>query len=72
MVISRMGTTTRHDKIADKTLTTETKLYNLEAFLSAEYSVNFKNATTFRIWANQMLKQYLLQGYAINERVAAQ
>lgn len=36
------------------------------------YRVNTKNATAFRIWANQVLKQYLLQGYAVNERIAAQ
>ncbi len=44
--------------------------YNLDAILSVGYRVNSKNATAFRIWANKVLKQYLLQGYAINERVA--
>lgn len=72
MVISKMETTTRHGAIAGKTQTTETKFYNLDAILSVGYRVNSKNATAFRIWANQVLKQYLLQGYAINERVAAQ
>ena len=72
MVISKMGTTTRHGAIAGKTQTTETNFYNLDAILSVGYRVNSKNATAFRIWANQVLKQYLLQGYAINERVAAQ
>ncbi|MDE5982065.1 MAG: virulence RhuM family protein [Duncaniella sp.] len=72
MVISKMETTTRHGAIAGKTQTTETNFYNLDAILSVGYRVNSKNATAFRIWANQVLKQYLLQGYAINERVAAQ
>jgi len=72
MVISKMETTTRHGAIAGKTQTTETNSYNLDAILSVGYRVNSKNATAFRIWANQVLKQYLLQGYAINERVAAQ
>lgn len=72
MVISKMETTTRHGAIAGKTQTAETKFYNLDAILSVGYRVNSKNATAFRIWANQVLKQYLLQGYAINERVAAQ
>lgn len=67
-----METTTRHGAIAGKTQTTETNFYNLDAILSVGYRVNSKNATAFRIWANQVLKQYLLQGYAINERVAAQ
>ena len=72
MVISKMETTTRHGAIIGKTQTKETKFYNLDAILSVGYRVNSKNATAFRIWANQVLKQYLLQGYAINERVAAQ
>lgn len=46
--------------------------YNLDAILSVGYRVNSKNATAFRIWANKVLKQYLLNGYAINERVTAQ
>lgn len=46
--------------------------YNLDAILSVGYRVNSKNAAAFRIWANKVLKQYLLNGYAINERVAAQ
>lgn len=67
-----METTTRHGAIAGKTQTTETNVHNLDAILSVGYRVNSKNATAFRIWANQVLRQYLLQGYAINERVAAQ
>lgn len=46
--------------------------YNLDAILSVGYRVNSKNATAFRIWANKVLKQYLLQGYAINEHIASQ
>ena len=45
--------------------------YNLDAILSVGYRVNSKNATAFRIWANKILKQYLLQGYAVNERIAS-
>ena len=46
--------------------------YNLDAILSVGYRVNSKNATAFRIWCNKVLKQYLLNGYVINERVAVQ
>jgi len=46
--------------------------YNLDAILSVGYRVNSKNATAFRIWANKVLKQYLLQGYAVNGRVVLQ
>lgn len=72
VVISKMETTTKHGAIAGKTQKKETKFYNLDAILSVGYRVNSKNATAFRIWANKVLKQYLLQGYAINERIASQ
>ncbi len=49
-----------------------TTLYNLDVIISVGYRVKSKRGTQFRIWANKILKQYLLQGYAINERIAAQ
>ena len=50
----------------------ETTLYNLDVIISVGYRVKSKRGTQFRIWANKILKQYLLQGYAINERIASQ
>ncbi|MDR2449194.1 MAG: virulence RhuM family protein [Prevotellaceae bacterium] len=47
----------------------QTKFYNLDAILSVGYRVNSINATLFRIWATRTLKEYLLKGYAINQRV---
>jgi prophage maintenance system killer protein len=44
------------------------KLYNLDIILSVGYRVNSKSATQFRQWATQRLKDYLVQGYAINEK----
>ena len=46
----------------------QTKLYNLDAILSIGYRVNSINATKFRQWANKVLKEYLLRGYAVNLR----
>ena len=48
------------------------KFYNLDAILSVGYRVNSKNATQFRIWANKILKEYLVKGYAVNERIKLQ
>lgn len=48
----------------------EREYYNLDVVISIGYRVNSKNATAFRIWANKILKQYLLQGYVINDRIA--
>jgi len=47
----------------------QTKYYNLDAILSVGYRVNSRNATLFRKWATQILKDYLLKGYVINQRV---
>ncbi|SDE43421.1 virulence RhuM family protein [Pedobacter soli] len=42
--------------------------YNLDMILSIGYRVNSVRATQFRIWANQILKDYLLKGYALNNK----
>ena len=42
--------------------------YNLDAILSVGYRVSSRNATLFRQWANRVLKDYLLKGYAVNRR----
>ena len=46
-----------------------TQFYNLDAILSVGYRVNSKNATLFRRWANQVLKEHMLRGYAVNQRI---
>lgn len=46
--------------------------YNLDAIISVGYRVNSKRGTQFRIWANTILKEYLVKGYAINENRLAQ
>ena len=48
--------------------TYRTKFYNLDAILSVGYRVNSINATMFRKWANNVLKDYLLKGYSVNQR----
>jgi len=44
------------------------KFYNLDAIISVGYRVNSKRGTQFRQWATRRLKDYLVQGYAINEK----
>ncbi len=46
----------------------EIKLYNLDAIISVGYRVNSKRGMLFRIWANRILKDYLIKGYSINEK----
>lgn len=45
-------------------------LYNLDVIISVGYRVKSKRGTQFRIWANNILKDYLLKGYALNHRIA--
>ena len=47
----------------------KTAFYNLDAIIAVGYRVNSVRATQFRIWATQVLKSYLLRGYAVNERM---
>lgn len=68
-VCSILEHTTPHGAMADKMQTTEVKYYNLDAILSVGYRVNSKNATQFRIWANKVLKEYLIKGYAVKDNI---
>ena len=45
-----------------------TAVYNLDVIISVGYRVKSKRGTAFRQWANRVLKQYLIKGYAVNER----
>lgn len=46
-----------------------TKFYNLDVIISVGYRVKSKQGTQFRIWATNVLKDYLLKGYALNQRI---
>lgn len=48
--------------------TYKTQFYNLDTIVSVGYRVNSKRATQFRIWATNVLKQYLVKGYALNQK----
>jgi hypothetical protein len=45
----------------------EIKYYNLDAVIAVGYRVNSKKATQFRIWATQILKEYIIKGFALND-----
>ena len=47
----------------------EYTVYNLDVIISVGYRVNSKRGVKFRQWANKVLKQYLIKGYAVNERI---
>ena len=45
----------------------QTQFYNLDAIISVGYRVNSSQATAFRIWATQILKEYIIKGFAMND-----
>ena len=47
----------------------KTNLYNLDVIISVGYRVKSKRGTQFRIWANSILKEYLMKGYVLNHRI---
>ena len=49
-----------------------TKVYNLDVIISVGYRVKSKRGTQFRIWANKILQDYLIKGYAVNNKVNQQ
>ena len=49
----------------------ETVMYNLDVIISVGYRVKSQRGTAFRIWATKVLKEYMLRGYAINQRLFA-
>lgn len=64
------------DSVVKESLTTakdgkkySTKYYNLDVIISVGYRVKSKQGTQFRIWATHVLRDYLLKGYALNQRM---
>ena len=52
-----------------RTISRKVKFYNLDVIISVGYRVKSKRGTAFRIWARQILKNYLVKGFAVNERI---
>lgn len=69
VVVANFATTTQHGAIKGKTQTLSVEHYNLDVIISVGYRVKSKQGTQFRIWANNVLKDYLLKGYALNQRM---
>lgn len=67
MVVSKMEITTQHGAIADKTQTKDTNFYNLDAIIAVGYRVNSHRATQFRIWATNVLKEYIRKGFVMDD-----
>ena len=69
VVCAKFAHTTQHGAIKGKQQIKETILYNLDVIISVGYRVHSKRGTAFRIWARKIIKEYLVKGYAINDRI---
>ena len=67
-VCAKFAHTTKHGSLADRTQTRELDYYNLDMIISIGYRVKSKNGITFRKWATKVLKEYMLKGYAVNQK----
>jgi len=69
VVVAKFATTTQHGAMKGKTQTLDVEYYNLDVIISVGYRVKSKQGTQFRIWANRVLKDHLLKGYSLNNRI---
>ncbi len=65
VVGAKFASTTHHGAMEDKTQTNEVMFYNLEMVTSVGFRVKSQRGVQFRKWANKILKEYLLKGYAV-------
>ena len=67
-VVAKFATTTKHGAIEGKTQTHIVDYYNLDMIISIGYRVKSTQGVAFRKWANKILKDYMLKGYAVNQK----
>ena len=65
-VVAKNATTATDGKIY------QVEYYNLDMIISLGYRVNSKRATSFRVWATKILKDYIINGYSINNKILKQ
>ena len=71
VVVKEYLTTTQHGAITGKTQVHAVKNYNLDVIISVGYRIKSIQGTRFRQWALNILKEYMLKGYAVNQRMLA-
>lgn len=68
-VVAKFATTTQHGAMKGKTQSHDKEYFSLEMVTSVGYRVKSSRGVMFRKWANRVLKDYLVKGYSINERI---
>jgi hypothetical protein len=69
VVVAKFATTTQHGAMKGKMQTQQVEYYNLDVIISVGYRVKSMQGPRFRIWATNVLRDYSLKGYALNQRV---
>lgn len=69
MVVAFFATTTRHGAIIGKQQTHQTAFYNLDMIISIGYRVKSHRGVQFRIWATNVLREYIVKGFALNDEL---
>lgn len=68
LVCANFAHTTKHGAIEGKKQEKEIMLYNLDVIISVGYRVHSQRGVQFRQWSNSVLKEYLVKGYAVNQK----
>ena len=71
LVVANFATTKKYGRREGFTQVVEVEYYNLDVIISVGYRVKSSQGVQFRQWANKVLKEYLLRGYAVNQRIDA-
>jgi hypothetical protein len=69
LVCAKFAHTEKYGRREGYTQTKYTEYYNLDVIISVGYRVKSINGTRFRQWANRILKDYIIKGYAINNKI---
>ena len=69
VVVAKYATTTQHGAIEGKLQTHLVEYYNLDVIISVGYRVNSHRGVQFRIWATNVLREYLIKGFALNDEL---
>ncbi|ADV42436.1 virulence RhuM family protein [Bacteroides helcogenes] len=69
VVVAFFATTTQHGAIEGKKQVHQVAYYNLDMIISIGYRVNSHRGVQFRIWATQVLREYLVKGFALNDEL---
>ena len=67
-VCAKFAHTTQHGALTNKFQTRKLEYYNLDMIISVGYRVKSQNGIIFRKWATKILKEYMIKGYAVNQK----